>query len=154
MTPAINTVKKKKIPHKIHQYSHDPDQQAYGEEAVEKLGLPADRVYKTLVCQIEPKELVVAVIPVKEQLNMKLLAKASGSKKAAMADKNEVQKVTGYVLGGVSPIGQKKHLRLFLAETALAQETLFVSGGKRGLEIELSARDLLNITGGSTAALF
>ncbi len=154
MTPAINTVKKKKISHTIHQYSHDPGQQAYGEEAVEKLGLAADRVYKTLVCQIEPRELVVAVIPVKQQLNMKLLAKASGSKKAVMADKNEVQKVTGYVLGGVSPIGQKKRLRLFLAETALKQETIFVSGGKRGLEIELSADDLLNITGGSTATLF
>lgn len=154
MTPAVNTLKKKKISYTLHHYTHDPGQQAYGEEAVEKLSLPADRVYKTLVCQIEPKELVVAVIPVNEQLNMKLLAKACGSKKAVMADKNEVQKVTGYVLGGVSPVGQKKRLQLYLAETALGQDTLFVSGGKRGLEIELSPQDLLKITGGATATLF
>lgn len=154
MTPAVNTLKKKKIAHNIHQYAHDPGQVAYGEEAVEKLGLSADRVFKTLVCQIEPKELVVAVIPVEKQLNMKLLAKASGSKKASMADKTEVQKVTGYVLGGVSPIGQKKRLRLFLAETALQQPSLYVSGGKRGLEIEITAENLLAATGGSTASLF
>lgn len=153
MTPAINLAKKKKIPHKVHSYQHEPDYPSYGLEAAEKLGLPPAQVYKTLVAELADTTLVVAILPVDQQLSMKLLAKAAGAKKATMADKVRVQKSTGYVLGGVSPLGQKKQLLTYLDESARAQATLYVSAGRRGLEIELSPDDLLRLTRGSFASL-
>lgn len=154
MTPAINTLKKNKIIHTIHQYTHDPKHPSYGLEAAEKLGVDAKRIYKTLVAQIDNGILVVAIIPVEQQLNMKFTAKAAQAKKAAMADKKLVQKTTGYVLGGVSPVGQKKRLQTFLCHSAHQFDTIHVSAGKRGLEIELNPDDLLRVTGGSYANLY
>jgi len=153
MTPAINILKKKKISHQVHSYSHDGDHPSYGLEAAEKLGLNPEQVFKTLVAELGDGSLVVAIIPVNQMLSMKLLAKAAGAKKAAMADKGKVEKTTGYVLGGVSPLGQKKQLQTFVDTTAGSFATIHVSAGKRGLEIELSPNDLLKLTRGSLAAL-
>lgn len=153
MTPAINSAAKAKITYHIHEYTHDTAAESYGLEAAEKLGLEPHRVFKTLVVALDGKALAVAVIPVELQLNMKLIAKAAGAKKAAMADKDDVMRSSGYVLGGVSPLGQKKRLPTFLHNSAKTLETIFVSAGRRGLEIELAPADLISLTGGQFAEL-
>ena len=153
MTPAINLVKKKKIKHTIHSYQHEADHPSYGLEASEKLGISPEQVFKTLVTELGDGSLAVAIIPVNQMLSLKLLAKAAGVKKAEMADKKLVEKATGYVLGGVSPLGQKKALKTFLDDSARSQATIFVSAGKRGLEIELAPADLLQLTGGAITTL-
>ena len=152
MTPAINAAKKAKIPFTVHEYTHDPTCASYGLEAAEKLGIDPALVFKTLVADLGG-ELVVAIIPVEAMLSLKLLARACGAKKAAMADKTLVERTTGYVLGGVSPLGQKKRLRTLLDSTAENLPAIHVSAGRRGLEIELAPRDLLGMTGGMFADL-
>ncbi len=142
MTPAINLVRKHNIPHRLHEYAHDPAHPSYGQEAADKLGVPPPQVFKTLVAKLDGRQLVVAVIPVSTQLNMKHLARAAAGKKAEMADKAEVQRVTGYVLGGVSPLGQKKILPTYIDQSANAFDTIYISAGRRGLEIELDPDDL------------
>jgi Cys-tRNA(Pro)/Cys-tRNA(Cys) deacylase len=146
MTPAINLAKKKKIAFQIHQYDHDPKAESYGEEAAEKLGLDLTQVFKTLVVATEKNELCVCVVPVAGMLDLKAVAKALKAKKVAMADAKKVQSTTGYVLGGVSPLGQKKQLATLIDRSAENQQTIFVSAGKRGLEIELSPQDLQDLT--------
>ncbi|MGD1448881.1 Cys-tRNA(Pro) deacylase [Vibrio harveyi] len=155
MTPAINLAKKKKASHTIHQYEHDPRADSYGLEAAEVLGQDPKKVFKTLLFCLngEPKNLAVAIIPVDQKLNLKLAAKAAKGKKADMADPEIAQKTTGYVVGGISPLGQKKALPTFLHESATQQETICVSAGKRGLEIELAPKDLLSLTRGQFAPL-
>jgi Cys-tRNA(Pro)/Cys-tRNA(Cys) deacylase len=142
MTPAINCLKKSNISHQVHQYDHDPNSKAYGEEAAEKLKVSFDRIFKTLVILMDNKTLSVAMVPVSKQLDLKAVATALGSKKTAMADKKAVERSTGYVLGGVSPIGQKKRLKTMMDRSALNFNTVFVSAGRRGLQIELSPKDL------------
>jgi len=122
-------------------------------EASEKLGIPPEKVFKTLVAALGDGSLAVAIISVNQMLSMKQLAKAAGVKKAAMADKKVVEKTTGYVLGGVSPLGQKKLLKTYLDIAANDHPTIFVSGGRRGLEIELAPNDLLQLTRGVIARL-
>lgn len=153
MTPAVNTAKKAKIAYTLHSYIHDPASASYGEEASEKLGISADRVFKTLVAQIDGRELVVAVIPVSSMLSMKQIAKAAGGKKAEMAKGADVERSSGYILGGVSPLGQKKRLRTFIDCSAENFPTIYVSAGRRGLEIELSGHDLAKITDGEMVAI-
>ncbi|EKO3823198.1 Cys-tRNA(Pro) deacylase [Vibrio harveyi] len=155
MTPAINLAKKKKVSHTIHQYEHDPRADSYGLEAAEVLGQDPKKVFKTLLFCLngEPKNLAVAIIPVDQKLNLKLAAKAAKGKKADMANPEIAQKTTGYVVGGISPLGQKKALPTFLHESATQQETICVSAGKRGLEIELAPKDLLSLTRGQFAPL-
>lgn len=149
MTPAINIAKKNKISYKIREYEHDPASESYGLEAAEKLGLSEERVFKTLVVNIDNKELAVAVVSVSSMLSLKLMAKAAGAKKAEMANKADVQRSTGYVLGGVSPLGQKKKLKTFIDGSAQAFETILVSAGRRGLEVELSPLDLKILVNGA-----
>ncbi|WP_260259623.1 Cys-tRNA(Pro) deacylase [Vibrio intestinalis] len=150
MTPAINVAKKKKISHTVHQYQHDPRAESFGLEAVEALGNDPKQVFKTLLFCLngEAKNLAVAVIPVEQKLNLKLAAKAAKAKKAEMADPEIAQKTTGYVVGGISPLGQKKVLPTFVHSSALEQNTMFVSAGRRGLEIELAPKDLAALTRG------
>ncbi|MGD9970113.1 MAG: Cys-tRNA(Pro) deacylase [Sulfuricurvum sp.] len=145
MTPAVNTAKKAKVAFELHSYFHDPANQSYGLEASEKMGVAPDRVFKTLVVTIDAKQMVVAVIPVSAMLSMKQIAKAAGGKKAEMAEGTAVERSTGYLLGGVSPLGQKKRLKTFIDTTAQNFSTVFVSAGRRGLEIELSPEDLKTV---------
>jgi len=147
MTPAIKNLEKAKIKYKVHKYDHEPSSSAYGEEAAEKLNIPFDRIFKTLVVSVDNNILLVAVVPVSKQLDLKLFAKTAGSKKAKMADKNLVERATGYVLGGVSPIGQKKKLKTIIDTSALKFNTVYVSAGRRGLQIELAPEDLGSQTG-------
>ncbi|EGU44199.1 hypothetical protein VII00023_15826 [Vibrio ichthyoenteri ATCC 700023] len=155
MTPAINAAKKKKIAHTIHQYEHDPRAESFGLEAVEALGNDPKEVFKTLLFCLngEAKNLAVAVIPVEQKLNLKLAAKAVKGKKAEMANPDIAQKTTGYVVGGISPLGQKKALPTFIHHSALDLDTMFVSAGRRGLEIEIAPKDLAMLTRGEFVEL-
>ncbi len=153
MTPGINAAKKAKIVHKVHEYIHDPSIQSYGLEAAEKLGVSGDRVFKTLVVRLDNKELAVGIIPVSSMLSMKLMAKAAGAKKAAMADPPDVERSTGYILGGVSPLGQKRRLKTIIDVSARQKTTIYVSAGRRGLEIELSPDDLAALVNGVFAEI-
>ena len=153
MTPAVTILKRQNIPYTLHKYQHDPNIDSYGLEAAEKLDLPPGRVFKTLITCLDTGELVVAIIPVTSMLNLKELARACNSKKSAMAEKTMVEKSTGYVLGGVSPLGQKKQLRTLIDASAKMAPTIYVSAGRRGLEIELNPYDLAALTGGSFMAI-
>lgn len=153
MTPAIKLARKSKIPFSVHEYEHDPAAESYGEEAALKLGINSDRVFKTLVVSLGGKNLAVAVISVSKKLDLKSLAKVLGAKKVDMADKADVERITGYVVGGVSPLGQKKALPTVVDDTAQAFETIYVSAGRRGLEIELAATDLCRLTKGKFGAV-
>lgn len=153
MTPGINVAKQAKIAHKVHEYVHDAASESYGLEAAEKLGVSETRVFKTLVVSLDSNELAVGVLPVDSMLSMKLIAKAAGAKKAKMADQSDVERSTGYVLGGVSPLGQKKRLKTFIDSSASLHSTVYISAGRRGLEIELSPDDLVKLTHGTLVAL-
>jgi Cys-tRNA(Pro)/Cys-tRNA(Cys) deacylase len=150
MTPAIKALQNAKMKFKIHEYAHDPAAESYGLEAAEKMGVDARQVFKTLVVTLmvtsDTKDYAVAVIPVSEMLSMKQIAKAASAKKATMANKIDVERITGYVLGGVSPIGQKKRLKTFIDESAKDFASIFVSAGRRGMEIELNPEDLKSQT--------
>lgn len=143
MTPGVKQLQKLTVAYKLHQYQHDVNCKSYGLEAAEKLNVNAETVFKTLVVDVDNSFLAVAIVPVIKQLSLKKLAKALHAKKIKIADANKVQNSTGYVLGGVSPLGQKKTLVTVLDESAVALNTIFVSGGKRGLEIELTPENLV-----------
>ena len=153
MTPAIDLLKKAKAEHQVHSYSHDPKTASYGLEAAEKLGLDPARVFKTLLAATDKGELLVAVVPVAGSLDLKALAHAAGAKKADMADPQQAQRSTGYLVGDISPLGQKKRLRTFIDTSARAHPTIHVSAGRRGLEVELAAEVLAQHTQGTFAAI-
>lgn len=136
----------------LHPYEHDANAQAYGEEAADALGVPYERIFKTLVAEVEGA-LAVAVVPVSGKLDLKALAAALGGKKAAMADAAKVERVTGYVVGGISPLGQRKRLPTVVDASALEFGTIYFSAGKRGLQIETAPADLISLTGAVTAAI-
>ncbi|MER7948345.1 Cys-tRNA(Pro) deacylase [Streptomyces sp. NPDC096079] len=136
----------------LHAYEHDPASPSYGEEAAEALGVSPDRVFKTLVADVDG-ELTVAVVPVAGQLDLKALASAVGGKRAAMADPAAAERTTGYVRGGISPLGQRKRLRTVLDSSASAHATVCVSAGRRGLEVELSPADLAALTSAVVAPI-
>ena len=146
-TPAIVAAQRAGIAFVVHEYAHDPKAASYGLEAVEKLGADAERVFKTLVADVDGV-LTVAVVPVAAQLDLKALGK-----RASMADPKLAERTTGYVAGGISPLGQRKELPTVVDESALAFETIHVSAGRRGLELELAPDDLLRLTGGRAAAI-
>ncbi len=153
MTPAIAKAKKAKISYSIHEYDHDPAAESFGKEAAEKLNADPARVFKTLVVTDGGRELGVGVVPVMQKLDLKLLAKALKVKKVDMAEVGLVERVTGYVVGGVSPLGQKKQLRTVIDSSAKDCETIFVSAGRRGLDIELSPKDLCFLTNAAFAPI-
>lgn len=153
MTPGIKAAKKAGITFSVHEYTHDAACESYGDEAVEKLGIEPRRAFKTLVVDCGSRDLAVAVVPVSSMLNLKLLAKALGVKKAEMARAPDVERSTGYVLGGVSPLGQKKKLATIIDSSAGDYPTIFVSAGRRGLEIELAPEDLRTLTRGRFEAI-
>lgn len=153
MTPAINAAKAARIAYTLHSYEHDKAAASYGEEAADKLGLNKSRVFKTLLAQLDGKELVVAVVPVAQQLNLKQLAAALQARGAEMAKPADAERATGYVVGGISPLGQKKRLRTVIDASALGHTTVYVSAGRRGLEIELAPHDLAALIHGEFAAI-
>lgn len=151
-TPALVELGRLGISFEIREYDHDPAAPSFGLEAAEKLGFPADQIFKTLVADVDG-DYVVAIVPVNHQVSLKLLAKAVGGKKAAMADPAIAQRITGYVVGGISPIGQKRKLTTVLDENAYLFDTVLVSGGRRGLDIELSPDDLITATSAIVAEI-
>jgi Cys-tRNA(Pro)/Cys-tRNA(Cys) deacylase len=146
-TPAIVAAERAGVAFTVHEYAHDPNAASYGLEAAEKLGLDPARVFKTLVADVDGT-LTVAIVPVEAQLDLRALGK-----RASMADTRVAERTTGYVTGGISPLGQRKRLPTLLDESALAFATIHVSAGRRGLEIELAPDDLLTLTGGRAAAI-
>ncbi|KEA65723.1 Cys-tRNA(Pro) deacylase YbaK [Marinobacterium lacunae] len=155
MTPAIKALERAGVAFSIHEYQHDPATPAYGLEAAEKLGFPAEQVFKTLLVAVEgdARRLAVGIVPVNGMLDLKAIASALKVKKVAMAQPSDAERATGYVVGGISPLGQKKRLQTVLDASASGQETILVSGGRRGLDIELSPEDLCLVTGASRAAI-
>lgn len=151
-TPATVALARAGVAFTAHAYEHDPRAAAYGLEAAEKLGLDPDRVFKTLLATVDGT-LAVGIVPVALQLDLKALAQALGGKRAEMADPAVAERKTGYVVGGISPIGQKTTLATVLDDSAILCETIFVSGGRRGLDLELTPDDLLAVTGGRYAPI-
>ncbi|MEV5266389.1 Cys-tRNA(Pro) deacylase [Streptomyces werraensis] len=144
-TPATVALTAAGVPFTVHSYDHDPSHPSYGEEAAEAMGVSPDRVFKTLVADVDGA-LTVAVVPVAGQLDLKALASAAGGKRASMADPALAERTTGYVRGGISPLGQRKKLPTVLDESATRHKTICVSAGRRGLEVELAPADLATLT--------
>lgn len=153
MTPAVESARRAGVAFRLHSYVHDPDSSSYGLEAAEALGLAPERVFKTLVARLDGGHLVVGLVPVDRQLDLKALAAACKAKKAAMAAVADAERATGYVAGGISPLGQRKRLPTLVDESLLRHATVFVSGGRRGLEIELAPADLLRLLDARPAPL-
>lgn len=144
MTPAITYLKSAGVDFRVHEFESS-ESQSYGAEAARALGVPPERVFKTLVVKVDAERLVVAVLPVDRELDLKLLAAAAHGKRAAMASGREAERATGYVLGGISPLGQRQPLVTLLDASALEHSSIFVSGGRRGLELELSGTVLRSL---------
>lgn len=144
MTPACKVLKSNKIEYSIHEYEHDQNAKSFGLEAAEKLRLNVSEVFKTLLVT-DDKAYFVAILPVNYQLNLKKVANALGCKKLHMSDPKNAERLTGYLVGGISPIGQKKRLKTIIDSTAENLNKMYVSGGKRGLDVGLKPQDLANI---------
>ena len=153
MTPGVLAARRADVDYAVHEYDHDPKAESYGLEAAEKLGVDPAAVFKTLVIELDGLEPAVAVLPVLRNLDLKAAAAALGAKKARMGDPQKIQRITGYVLGGVSPLGQKKALRTVIDESARTLERIYVSGGRRGLDISLPPADLAGLTRAGYAAI-
>ncbi|MDM4720746.1 Cys-tRNA(Pro) deacylase [Micromonospora sp. WMMA1363] len=162
-TPATALLARRRIAHRTHPYDVSPDAPNYGALVAVALGVPAERVFKSLVTEVDgalavavvPVDgaLAVAVVPVAGELDLKALAAALSGKRATMADRTVAERATGYVRGGISPLGQRKRLPTVLDESALRHDTVYVSAGRRGLQVELSPRDLVDLTGAATAPI-
>ena len=151
-TPATVALTRAGVPFTLHPYEHDPRAESFGLEAAEALGVAPERVFKTLLADTGGR-LVVGIVPVTGQLDLKALARAVGAPKATMADPAAAERSTGYVVGGISPVGQKRALPTVLDDSALGHESVFVSGGRRGLDLELTPADLVRATSATTAPI-
>lgn len=149
-TPALDVAEQAGIAYSVHAYEHDPTHESFGLEAAEKLGISPERVFKTLVVSAG-NELCVGVVPVESLLDLKAIAAALRVKSVTMADVAHAERTTGYVAGGISPLGQKKRLRTVIDESAKSFATIHVSAGRRGMEIELSPDDLAKLTNATFA---
>lgn len=156
-TPATTLLKREKVGHRVHEYSHDPKSGSYGSEAVEilgkRLGVAAAQIFKTLVISLSDGSLAVVVIPVPATMSLKAAAGALGGGKAAMAERTTAERATGYVLGGISPLGQRKRLRTVVDVSAQQWDRVLCSAGRRGLEIEVAPADLIRLTGAVVASV-
>ena len=152
-TPALVALTKAGVGHTVHPYPHRPGSTAYGDEAVQALGLDPRRVFKTLVASVDGLGLAVAVVPVAAHLDLKALAAAMGRKKATMAAVADAERSSGYVAGGISPLGQRKALPTVLDSSAVSFPTVFVSAGRRGLQVELAPADLVRLCRATLAAV-
>jgi len=155
-TPATVLLRQAGVDFTVHQFEHDPAERSYGAAAAEALGVDPKRVFKTLLVTVEglaAPNIAVAIVPVSGQLSLKEMAAAVGAKHAEMCDPVVAQRVTGYVVGGISPFGQKKQLPTAIDETCLLYDTIFVSGGKRGFDIEIAPDDLIRILNAVTAPI-
>ncbi len=153
MTPAVRLLDAKKIAYQLHRYEHDPKATSFGEEAAAKLGVSPERMFKTLIAQVDGDALVMAILPVAARLDLKKLATAANAKKAELADPKLAEKTTGYVVGGISPLGGRKSLPTLLDESACLFDTIFISAGQRGLQIEMSPNELQALTDASLISL-
>jgi Cys-tRNA(Pro)/Cys-tRNA(Cys) deacylase len=151
-TPATVLLTRSKVPFTLHPYSHDPRAEAYGEEAAAALGVPAERIFKTLIAAVDGS-LVCAVVPVAGRLDLKALAAAVGGKRAVMAEPAAAARATGYVVGGISPLGHRSRLRVVVDSSAETFETVYVSAGKRGLQVELAPADLVRVASATLAPI-
>ncbi|HSJ34298.1 MAG TPA: Cys-tRNA(Pro) deacylase [Acidimicrobiia bacterium] len=152
-TPAVRALEKAGVSFELHTYEVDePVGAGYGEAVAAAIGAEAGRVFKTLMAVVDGDH-VAAIVPVDSRLSLKALAGAAGGKKAAMADPADAERLTGYVTGGISPLGQRRRVRMFLDEAAAVHPTIYVSAGKRGLQVELSPDDLVGLTAASLAPL-
>ena len=151
-TPAIVALERAGVRFTVHPYAHDPRTSSYGLEAAERLGLDPDLVLKTLLVHVDDR-LVVGIVPVLGQLDLKAVAAAVGGKRATMADRAEAERATGYVVGGISPVGQKRRHPTVLDDSALAHRTVYVSAGRRGLDVGISPADLVRVTDAHVAAI-
>jgi len=151
-TPATAALTKSGVAFTLHPYHHDPRAEAYGDEAAAALGIDPARIFKTLIASVDGK-LVCAVVPVAGHLDLKAVAAAVGGKRAAMADPAAAARATGYVLGGISPLGQKMRLSVLVDVSVAGFETVYVSAGRRGLQVELSPDDLVRVSAATLAAV-
>jgi len=151
-TPATALLAREKVSHTLHPYPHDPRSDAFGEEAATALDVPPDRLFKTLIASVDGR-LVCAVVPVAGRLDLKALAAAVGAKRATMAEPAAASRATGYVVGGISPLAQKTRLPVVIDESASRYPTVFVSAGKRGLQVELTPSDLARLTSAALAPI-
>ena len=151
-TTATLALERAKVTFTLHEYAHDPRHDSYGLEASEALGVPPERVFKTLVAAVDGS-LAVGVVPVHRQLDLKALAAAAGGKKAVLAEVAAAERASGYVAGGISPVGQKRRLPVVIDASALALATMFCSAGRRGLEIEIAPADLVKAAGATVAPI-
>jgi Cys-tRNA(Pro)/Cys-tRNA(Cys) deacylase len=152
-TPAIVALDAAKVAFGVHEFEVDPSERHYGEAAALALGAELDRVFKTLIATVDEATHVVGIVPVSGQLSLKELAAAVGGKRAEMCQPEAAQRLTGYVVGGISPFGQKRRLPTVIDETCVLFDTIFVSGGRRGLDIEIAPEDLIAVLGALTAPI-
>ncbi|HEX2973981.1 MAG TPA: Cys-tRNA(Pro) deacylase [Tepidisphaeraceae bacterium] len=153
MTPAVQAAQRAKIAFTLHEYAHDAAAESFGLEAAAALHVDPLQIFKTLIAQTEDAGLAIGIVPVAARLNLKALATAVGAKKADLADPAIAQRATGYVVGGISPLGTRKRLPTVLDQSALSFPTIYVSAGRRGLQIQLSPQDLIRLTRATTAPI-
>lgn len=152
-TPATTALSRAGVAFIVHTYEHDPAAPSYGLEAAAALDVPADRIFKTLLVEEPGGALAVGIVPVEGSLDLKAMARALGCKRVGMADPSSAERVTGYLRGGISPLGQRRRLPTVLDESAYGHQTVLVSGGRRGLDVELAPADLARLTGAVRASI-